>query len=90
MADDIMRVPASEQLRNIAQQEREGKLIPINEYKPESSEYSATHPNALSDGDEKGKGLKETTIGSETDIQTRKTLRVINQFSEFKPYTYPE
>lgn len=88
MADSV-RIPASEQLRSVAITEREGKLIPINEYKPDSSEYSATHPNALSDGDEKGKG-ETLTVGSKTDILTRTSLKVINQFSDTKPYTSPE
>ena len=47
MAD--IRTPASEQLRKVALEERERKLIPINEYKPVSSEYGANHKNALSD-----------------------------------------
>ena len=71
MADNILKVPASEQLRQVATQERDGKLIPINEYKPNSFEYSATNPNALSDGDEKGKGENSGKIGSLTDINTR-------------------
>jgi hypothetical protein len=86
---DVVRIPASEQLRKVALEEREGKLIPINEYKPESSEYGATHQNALSDGDDKGKG-ETTTIGSKTDIVTRNVLKNINQFNSSKPYTTPE
>ena len=35
MANSV-RIPASEQLRTVAVAEREGKLIPINEYKPTS------------------------------------------------------
>lgn len=83
------RIPASEQLRKVATEVRDGKLIPINEYKPTSSEYGATHPNALSDGDNKGKGETET-IGNQTDIVERTKLTVINQFSENKQYTTPE
>jgi hypothetical protein len=69
-----IRIPASEQLRKVALDEREGKLLPINEYKPLSSEYGATHKNALSDGDEKGKG-ETGTIGNKTDIITRNKLK---------------
>lgn len=83
------RIPASEQLRTVAKAEREGKLIPTNEYKPDSFEYGATNPNALSDGDEKGKGAT-TTIGGKTDIQERTKLIVVNQYAESKPYTSPE
>lgn len=86
---DTVRIPASDQLRKVAVDEREGKLFPINEYKPTSSEYGATHENALSDGDEKGRG-ETTTVGTKTDILTRNTLVVINQFNDSKPYTTPE
>jgi hypothetical protein len=86
---EVVRIPASEQLRNVATDEREGKLFPINEYKPVSSEYSAGHPNALSDGDEKGKGEVQS-IGSKTDILTRNNLKGVNQFAENRPYTSPE
>lgn len=86
---NTVRIPASEQLRKVATEERDGKLVPINEYKPEASEYGAGHPNALSNGDEKGKGETQT-IGSKTDIITRSVLNNINQFNENKPYTSPE
>jgi hypothetical protein len=86
---DTVRIPASEQLRKVAVDEREGKLFPINEYKPTSSEYGAGHPNALSDGDEKGKGETQT-IGGKTDILTRSVLKAVNQYSDSAPYTSPE
>jgi hypothetical protein len=86
---DAVRIPASEQLRKVAVDEREGKLFPINEYKPVSSEYSAGHQNALSDGDEKGKGETQT-IGNKTDILTRSALKGVNQFTDSSPYTSPE
>lgn len=88
MADQV-RIPASTQLRKVAVDQREGVLIPINEYKPTSFEYSATNPNALSDGDEKGKG-ETTTIGNKTDITTRNILKAVNQFTDNNPYTSPE
>jgi len=88
MAESV-RIPAAEQLRKVASDEREGKLLPINEYKPNSSEYGPTHPNSLSDGDEKGKGLTQT-VGSKTDISTRNTLKAVNQYNDTKPYTTPE
>lgn len=85
MADNILKVPASEQLRQVANQERDGKLIPINEYKPNSFEYSATNPNAISDGDEKGKD----TIGSSVDIAERTKLVAINNFKDSNTYPDP-
>jgi hypothetical protein len=84
-----IRIPASEQLRKVALDEREGKLLPINEYQPLSSEYGATHKNALSDGDEKGKG-ETGTIGNKTDIITRTTLKNVNQYTDSNPYKSPE
>lgn len=84
MADNILKVPASEQLRQVAVQEREGKLIPINEYKPNSFEYSSTNPNAISDGDEKGKG----DIGNRTDVEERSKLVAVNNYKENN--TYPD
>lgn len=86
---EINRKPASQQLREVAVAELEGKLIPINEYKPSSSEYGESHKNAVSDGDEKGKG-EAMTIGSKTDIQSRTKLIVMNQFNENNEYSYPE
>ena len=88
MANSV-RIPASEQLRTVAVAEREGKLIPINEYKPTSFEYGASNPNALSDGDEKGKG-ELATIGSKTDIVTRNSLFGVNQYTQTTQYTSPE
>lgn len=88
MAESV-RIPASEQLRKVAKDERDGKLIPINEYKPTSFEYGPTNPNALSDGDEKGKGETQT-VGNKTDILTRKTLNAVNQYNDSKPYKTPE
>jgi hypothetical protein len=88
MADSV-RIPAATQLRKVAVDQREGVLIPINEYKPTSFEYGATNPNALSDGDEKGKG-ETSTIGNKTDILSRNTLFGVNQYTDGTPYTSPE
>ena len=87
MADNILKVPASEQLRQVANQERDGKLIPINEYKPNSFEYSATNPNAISDGDEKGKGENGNDIGSSIDIQNRIDNVGRNRFNKENNYS---
>ena len=50
-----------------------------------NDEYVSGHPNALSDGDEHGKGETET-IGSATDIKKRKQLEAKNQFTQNDPY----
>ena len=85
MADSV-RIPASTQLRKVAVDQREGVLIPVNEYKPTSFEYSATNPNALSDGDEKGKGELNNSIGSSLDINTRIESVSRNKYGETKRY----
>ena len=51
-----------------------------------NNEYSGTHPDALSDGDEKGKGEKNGSIGSATDIKTREQQVVRNKYNNNNPY----
>jgi hypothetical protein len=89
MANNILKIPASEQLRQVASDERDGKLIPVNEYKPDSFEYGATNPNAISDGDAKGKGdLGKGTVGNDTDIAERSKLLAVNNYKDSN--TYPD
>ena len=56
-----------------------------NTYKTED-QYVAGHKNALSDGDEKGKGEKNSSVGSATDIKTRNTLSTKNTYNKNKEY----
>lgn len=84
MADNILKVPASKQLRQVADQELNGKLIPINEYKPNSFEYGPTNKNAISDGDAKGRA----DIGNKIDIAERSKLVAVNTYKDTK--TYPD
>jgi hypothetical protein len=51
-----------------------------------SNEYSSINKNALSDGDEKGKGEKNNSIGSITDIKTRNEVVGKNKFGTAKKY----
>ena len=62
------------ELEKIGEQQR-NSLIPKNTYN-DNKEYNSNNPNALSDGDEKGRGQKDDggTIGTLTDINTRKDL----------------
>lgn len=86
---NVASVPAAQVSREVAQTEW-NKLIGGNEYQPgDSKGYSATHPNALSDGDEKGKGEAQT-IGSKTDIVERNKLITMNLYGSNKPYTNPD
>lgn len=51
-----------------------------------NSEYSVSHPNALSDGDEHGKGEKSGQVGSATDIAKKEQLIAKNLYNRNKPY----
>lgn len=68
------------------------KLIPKNDYK-QTFEYSSTNPNALSDGDPKGRGtgvfLDSVNGGTSVDIIERKAEIVINKYKQDNPYTKP-
>lgn len=58
------------ELEKIADQQRKAALA-RNEYDVDGA-YSSTNKNALSDGDEKGKGDVDGSVGSVTDINIRK------------------
>lgn len=89
MADVNVRTQdAATESRKVAEQEY-AKLIGGNEYKPTASEYSATHKNALSDGDDKGKG-ETSTIGSKTDIVERSKLTTMNMYGQGREYKNPD
>ena len=68
------------------------KLIPKNDYK-ETNQYSATNKDAISDGDDFGKGtgvfLDTVNGGSQLDIIERKNEIKINEYQPNKPYTTP-
>ena len=53
----------------------------------EDKPYSATHKNALSDGDEHGKG-ETTTVGSVTDMTERAKGVAKNTYNQNKPYDH--
>lgn len=76
---------ANIKLTQIADQER-AKLMSSNEYDGSpTDEYGPSHPNALSDGDEAGKGLTNT-VGNKTDILTRQSLLNFNEYNESDGY----
>jgi len=82
----------SNALSTYADQERK-KLIPKNDYNY-SNLYSSTNPDALSDGDEKGKGtggdldVYNQQAGDIVDIIERKTEIRVNKFNPNR--TYPD
>jgi len=79
------------ELSQIAEQQRK-RLIPKNDYKT-SNEYSATNKDAISDGDEFGKGtgtfLDTANGGSSVDGLERINEIKINEYQKDKPYTTP-
>lgn len=72
------------------------QLIARNEYNgaDDSNGYSANHPNAKSDGDNKGRGtdvyLDTYNGGTETDQIERITLKARNQYNQDKGYEAPD
>ena len=48
--------------------------------------YNGSHSNALSNGDEKGKGEVNGSVGGATDIKTREKELVKNKFTATKQY----
>jgi hypothetical protein len=79
------------ELSQIAEQQRQ-RLIPKNDYKT-TNQYSATNKDAISDGDELGKGtgsfLDTTNGGSSIDKIERINEIKINEYQKDKPYTTP-
>jgi len=79
------------ELSKIANAER-GKLFPRNDYSPATESYSAQHPDALSDGDELGRGtasfldIYNQKVGTKTDVQERDMEIKVNRFSKDNPY----
>jgi hypothetical protein len=51
-----------------------------------SNAYGPNHKNALSDGDEKGRGLFNGSIGTRTDILTRNANMGSNIFNKNNVY----
>ena len=79
------------ELSQIAVQQR-SKLFPKNDYK-DTNKYSVTNSDAISDGDDAGKGtgifLDTANGGSSIDILERKNEIKINEYQPNKPYTTP-
>ena len=50
------------------------------------NEYNVGHPNAKSDGDEKGKGENNDSIGGLTDITKREQSATRNMYNNNRPY----
>jgi hypothetical protein len=81
----------SNEMSFVADEQRK-RLFPKNDY-TENNKYSSVNKDAISDGDEFGKGtgvfLDTTNGGSSTDNAERKNEIKINEFQKEKPYTTP-
>jgi hypothetical protein len=84
-------------LKQVAESTRPD-ITSFNEYKDiDNQRYSATHPNAISDGDEHGRGDSGSGVGTLTDTK-KKTELLYTSGNKYKPgnnsgyyvYNYPE
>lgn len=79
------------QMTQIATQQRDS-LIPRNDYVPTADEYSATNPDALADGDSKGRGtgiyldVYNNSAGTREDISERISEIRINRYNSNNTY----
>lgn len=71
-------------LEDYSKQFRECTIV-RNSYQ-NTDQYVLGHPNALSDGDELGKGENNNSIGGLTDIRTRETSISRNKYNKNKEY----
>ena len=60
-------------------------LLVKNDHK-QDNQYSSEHPDALSNGDDYGKGEFNNQIGGITDIKMRETLLVKNKYKKNNEY----
>jgi hypothetical protein len=78
-------------LTKIGQTER-SRLFPKNDFQRTSNEYSSTNKDALSDGDDNGKGtgnfldVYNDAGGAQFDILERKNNLKINEYSPKNTY----
>jgi len=85
--------PKGDDLSKVADIERK-KAAARNDYFI-NKQYSATSPDAMSDGDEKGKGtgkyldVYNQDAGNNLDIAERKNEIKINEYQPAKPYKAP-
>ncbi len=79
------------QLTAVADRER-SKLLPKNEYIATADEYSATNPNAIADGDSKGRGtgvfldVYNQAVGTREDVLERRMELRVNTYSSSNTY----
>ena len=80
-------------LSSIADEQRKKNFV-INDYKT-TNEYTSTNPDAMADGDSKGKGTgifldtSNESAGAIEDIMKRKEAFAGAKFKPTSPYTTP-
>ena len=52
----------------------------------DNDDYNTGHPNALSDGDDRGRGQVSDQVGTSTDIKKREELSTKSKFNKNNPY----
>ena len=62
------------------------QLLAKNNFASQKNEYGSTNKDALSDGDEKGKGELDGKVGSLTDIKSRTDVVARNKYNPSKGY----
>lgn len=78
-------------LSDYAEAER-AKLFPKNDFSPSSDKYESTHPDALADGDNIGRGtggfldIYNYNAGTSTDGMERKEDVKVNKYNASRPY----
>jgi hypothetical protein len=78
-------------LTEYANMER-AKLLPKNDYIANADEYSVTNPDAIADGDSKGRGtgvfldVYNTNAGTREDVQERRLEIRVNKYNSSNTY----
>lgn len=68
------------------------KLLPRNDFSADSDNYSSTHPDALADGDDMGRGtgvfldIYNNNAGTRQDVLERIDDIKINKYGPTNPY----
>ena len=62
-------------------------MLNRNQYNTDLNGYDTNHPNAISDGDELGKGENNGNIGGLTDINTRTDNKNRNLYNDQNGYS---
>jgi len=82
---DPLKIQAKDLLTKVAEEEKL-KLTQKNVYSQNEFEYNSENKNALSDNDDKGRGLNNNQIGTSIDNEQFRRLTSLNMFNKDNPY----